>query len=312
MTTNLCIVVPCYNEEESIDFFLDAMDGIAPALPVALSYVFVDDGSRDRTLDALRRANAARPGQVHYISFSRNFGKEAGLAAGLDKALVLGADLVAVMDVDLQDPPSLLGEMCERVLAGECDVAAAYRTTREGESPVRSWFARRFYALMDAMSDVDMKDGARDFRVMTRQVAQAVMDMPERNRFSKGIFGWVGFRTSWVAYENVEREHGTTSWSFLGLVRYAVEGILAFTTVPLELISVAGVVAFLAAVVFLVFVVVRALLFGDPVAGWPSLMAVTILFGGLNLLGIGIVGLYVSKIYSESKRRPLYIVSEER
>ena len=308
----LCIVVPCYNEQHSIGYFFKEMDAIEPSLPVELTYVLVNDGSRDETLDVMRNANADRPEKVHYLSFSRNFGKEAGLDAGLTKALELGSDLIAVMDVDLQDPPQLLNEMCSRVLSGECDVAAAYRTTRQGESRVRSWFARRFYSLMNAASDVEMKDGARDFRVMTRKVVRAVLDMPERNRFSKGIFAWVGFKTSWVAYENIEREHDSTSWSFTGLVRYAIDGMLAFTTVPLEVISITGVIAFLIALAFLLVIVVRALAFGDPVAGWPSLMAAIVMFGGLNLLGIGTVGLYISKIYSESKHRPLYIVAEER
>lgn len=308
----LCVVVPCYNEEESIDYYFQAMDEVGATLPMDLIYVLVNDGSHDGTLEKLRFFNSERPDIVHYVSFSRNFGKEAALEAGLIKALSLASDFVAVMDADLQDPPLLLKEMCEKVLSGTCDIAAAHRTTRKGESPIRSWFAGRFYALMNSISDVEMKDGARDFRVMKCQVVRAVLDLPECNRFSKGIFSWVGFKTEWVAYENVERKHGTTSWSFSNLLRYAVEGILAFSTVPLEIISFAGLLMFIFALIFFLFVVIRALIFGDPVAGWPSLMAAITLFGGLIQLSVGVVGLYIAKIYSEAKRRPLYIISEER
>lgn len=312
MEESLCIVVPCYNEGESLSFFFEAMEALEGQLPVKVSYVLVNDGSKDDTLSVMRKANARRPDDVHYISFSRNFGKEAALAAGMRRAVDDDYDLVSVMDADLQDPPSLLPQMIDQVVVHGHDVAAAYRTTRAGESPIRSWFAHRFYIMMNKISDVEMKDGARDFRVMTNRVAKAVVDLRERNRFSKGLFSWAGFETVWIPYENIERAHGQTGWSFLSLVRYAIEGIVAFSTVPLEIISVAGLIAFLFALVFLLFVIIRALMFGDPVAGWPSLMAVITLFGGINLLGVGTVGLYISKIYSETKNRPLYIIEEEK
>ncbi len=309
----LCIVVPCHNEEQSLPALFERMDLVAPTLSGwvegAVEFVLVDDGSTDGTLDALRRLHAERP-SVHYVSFSRNFGKEAGLAAGLRKAMELGPGFVAVMDADLQDPPELLAQMFAKLEEG-FDVAAAYRTTRAGEPPVRSWFAERFYDVINRISDVEMKSGARDFRLMTARTVRAILSLPETSRFSKGIFSWVGFETAWIPYENIEREHGSSSWSFFSLARYALDGIIAFSTVPLELISIFGLLVCLVALVFLVFVLVRALLFGDPVAGWPSLMCVILLLGGAILFGLGIVGLYLSKVYSEVKRRPLYVVAEE-
>lgn len=313
MRGSLCVVVPCHNEEESLPALFERMDSVEPTLaewvegPVL--YALVDDGSSDRTLEILRELHDRRP-EVHYVSFSRNFGKEAGLAAGLRKAYDLGADFVAVMDADLQDPPELLAQMFSSI-SGGCDVAAAYRTSREGEPPIRSWFANRFYDVINRISDVEMKSGARDFRLMTRRAVHAILSLPERSRFSKGIFSWVGFETAWIPYENVEREHGSSSWSFFSLARYALDGIVAFSTVPLELISILGLLVCLVAMLFLVFVLVRALAFGDPVAGWPSLMCVILLLGGAILFGVGIVGLYLSKVYAEVKRRPLYVVSEE-
>ncbi|HIY79077.1 MAG TPA: glycosyltransferase family 2 protein [Candidatus Olsenella excrementavium] len=313
MRGSLCVVVPCHNEEESLPAFFERMDSVEPTLaewvegPVL--YALVDDGSSDRTLEILRELHDRRP-EVHYVSFSRNFGKEAGLAAGLRKAYDLGADFVAVMDADLQDPPELLAQMFSSI-SGGCDVAAAYRTSREGEPPIRSWFANRFYDVINRISDVEMKSGARDFRLMTRRAVHAILSLPERSRFSKGIFSWVGFETAWIPYENVEREHGSSSWSFFSLARYALDGIVAFSTVPLELISILGLLVCLVAMLFLVLVLVRALAFGDPVAGWPSLMCVILLLGGAILFGVGIVGLYLSKVYAEVKRRPLYVVSEE-
>lgn len=313
MRGSLCVVVPCHNEEESLPALFERMDSVEPTLaewvegPVL--YALVDDGSSDRTLEILRELHDRRP-EVHYVSFSRNFGKEAGLAAGLRKAYDLGADFVAVMDADLQDPPELLAQMFSSI-SGGCDVAAAYRTSREGEPPIRSWFANRFYDVINHISDVEMKSGARDFRLMTRRAVHAILSLPESSRFSKGIFSWVGFETAWIPYENVEREHGSSSWSFFSLARYALDGIVAFSTVPLELISILGLLVCLVAMLFLVFVLVRALAFGDPVAGWPSLMCVILLLGGAILFGVGIVGLYLSKVYAEVKRRPLYVVSEE-
>lgn len=309
----LAVVVPCYNEEESLPHFAEVWAGVerevAGFFP-RVEYVLVNDGSADGTLGVMRAMSAADP-RWHYTSFSRNFGKEAGLIAGLERALALGATHVVVMDADLQDPPQLMPELCREMAEGGCDVVATYRRTRAGEPPVRSWFAHRFYALMNRHSDVQMRDGARDFRLMTRRVVEAICSLPERERFSKGIFVWVGFDTRWVGYDNVEREWGSTSWSFWGLVRYALDGVVAFSTAPLEAVSVAGLATFLLSIIFLIFIIVRALIFGDPVAGWPSLVCLITLFSGMLMLGMGIVGLYVAKIYSESKGRPHYIVAEQ-
>lgn len=245
------------------------------------------------------------------VSFSRNFGKEAGLICGLERALNLDATHVVVMDADLQDPPSLMPKMFQIMDETGCEVVATYRRTRQGEPPVRSWFAHRFYNIMNRHSDVQLRDGARDFRLMTRRVVEAICSLPERERFSKGIFAWVGFKTEWLGYDNVEREWGSTSWSFWGLVRYALDGMVAFSTAPLEAVSVAGLIVFLLSVIFLIFIIVRAMLFGDPVAGWPSLVCLITLFAGMLLLSMGIVGLYVAKIYNESKGRPHYVIAEE-
>lgn len=308
----LCIVVPCHNEEESIPVLFKRMKEVEPSLACWLScsveYVLVNDGSKDRTLSLMRELHKDDP-RVHYLSFSRNFGKEAALEAGLQKAVDLGADFIADMDADLQDPPELLSEMFSELDAGH-DVAAAYRTTRNGEPPIRSWFARRFYGLINGISDVQMKDGARDFRLMRRRVVVSLLSLPEVERFSKGIFQWVGYDTAWIAYENIEREHGQTNWSFWSLLRYAVSGIVAFSTAPLEIISALGVATFAFALLFLLVVFLRALAFGDPVAGWPSMMCAILMLGGANLLGVGLVGLYLSKVYAEVKRRPLYLLAE--
>ena len=319
-TRALCCIVPCYNEEASLPALFDALAEVSPALGrelgLTVGCVLVDDGSRDRTLELLRAQNAVDP-NCHYVSFTRNFGKEAGLLAGMAEALRLFPgedDLFVIMDADLQDPPSLLVDMVRALDEGgdEVDVAATYRKSRAGEPPIRSAFSHLFYRLMNSISDVSMRDGARDFRVMRRRVVQTVVDLPERVRFSKGLLMWGGFRTEWIGYENVERAAGESKWNFWGLMRYAIDGIVAFSVAPLELISVGGLVVFLLSLVFLLFIFVRALLFGDPVAGWPSLVCLITLLSGLQLLGLGVVGLYLSKIYAETKRRPLYVIREER
>ena len=311
---HLVIVVPCHNEAESLPHFHERLSAVeadlAPYASEPVEYVLVDDGSTDGTLALMRQLNQADQ-RWHYLSFSRNFGKEAGLLAGMRRALNLGATHVAVMDADLQDPPELLPQMCERMSQGGCDAVAAYRQTREGEPPIRSWFAHRFYGFMGKVSDANMKDGARDFRVMTRRMVTDVCSMPEVGRFSKGLFMWVGYDTEWIGYKNIEREHGTTSWSFFGLGRYAIDGIIAFSTWPLEVISLIGVFMSILALLFLLFIFVRALFFGDPVAGWPSLVCVITFLGGIQILGIGTIGIYISKIYAEVKHRPLYIIAEE-
>lgn len=312
---DLSVVVPCYNEEESLPILAGALAGVCremrsrwPGLEAEL--VLVDDGSSDGTAGEMR-ALAARgdlPYRVRYLLLSRNFGKEGALLAGLEAAR---GQAVCTMDADMQDPPSLLPRMYEDLLTGEWDSVATRRATREGEPPLRSAFARLFYRVINRLSDADVVDGARDFRLMSRPFVDAVLSMGERNRFTKGIYGWVGFRTKWVPYGNVERAAGETKWNFWGLARYAISGIVAFSTAPLAIASVLGLMFCLLALVAAVVVVVRAALFGDPVAGWPSLMAVVLLVGGAQLLCLGVIGQYLARTYVEAKRRPAYLVREE-
>lgn len=311
--TLLAIVVPCHNEQDTVRPFLTECSKVVSQklVPqnIAVRYIFVDDGSTDATLAVLRQVCAERT-DAAFISFSRNFGKEAALYAGLVQAYASEAELIAVMDADLQDPPNLLPQMCELVQGDTCERAAAYRVSRDGEPPIRSWFARRFYALMNKLTDLNLRDGARDFSVMTRRFVGAVLSCGEYNRFTKGLFGWVGYPTTWIAYQNVERVAGETNWSFFSLLHYALDGIVAYSTKPLEALSFAGGAMSLVALGALIFVVVRALLFGDPVAGWPSLMTVMVLIGGLLTLGLGVIGYYLSKIYLEVKRRPIFLEGE--
>jgi len=304
----ITVIVPCYNEQEVLPLFLQATDKIARKMQGAeLTYLFVDDGSHDETLSLLRRFAAERK-DVRYLSFSRNFGKEAAMLAGLEHA---EGDFVAVMDADLQDPPELLLKMYETLKADPtADVAAARRETREGEPPVRSFFARMFYKLINKMSKTEIVDGARDFRLMRRRVVKAILSMPERNRFSKGIFGWVGFKTVWMSYRNVERAAGTTKWSFWKLFLYSIDGILAFSTAPLSLASLIGLAMCLFAVAAIVFVIVRQLLFGGSAFGWPSLVCIILFVGGIQLLCLGIIGQYLAKTYTEVKARPNYVLRE--
>lgn len=303
----ISIVVPCYNEEAALPLFYQEITRVAGEMDdVDFEFVFIDDGSKDNTLPELRRL-AAADSRVRFVSFSRNFGKEAGMLAGLEAAT---GDFVALMDADLQDPPSLLPELYRAVTEEGYDCAATRRTTREGEPPIRSFFARMFYRIINKISDADIVDGARDYRLMRRRVVDAILSMREYNRFSKGIFGWVGFKTKWVPFVNVERVAGETKWSFWKLFLYSLEGIVAFSTVPLALASVLGVLLCFAAFVFIVVVLVKTLAFGDPVGGWPSMMCVILFLGGVQLLCIGILGQYLSKTYLEAKRRPVYLVRE--
>lgn len=311
----ISVVVPCFNEGESLPLFVPEvgrvareMQGDSPQLSFEL--VLVDDGSSDETLDVMRSLSNDPPEGlvVRWTSFSRNFGKEAGMLAGLRMAR---GDYVTTMDADMQDPPSLLPKMYE-ILRNDprYDCVATRRSTRAGEPPVRSFFSRMFYRIINRMSETDFVDGARDFRLMRRRMVDAVLSLGEYNRFSKGIFSWVGFETFWLEYENVERAAGTTKWNFWSLARYSVDGIVGFSTAPLGFASVLGAVFSLVALVFAVIIVVRALCFGDPVAGWPSMMTVILLLGGLNLLVLGILGQYLGKTYMEVKARPLYVVRE--
>lgn len=306
---SLSLGVPCYNEEATVEIYYNTVLELENKMGVELEFCFVDDGSKDSTLSILKKLHDKDP-RVHYISFSRNFGKEAGIYAGLELAT---GDFVAVMDVDLQDPPFLLIDMLEILNDSEqdYDCVATRRSTRKGEPFLRSCFARLFYKIINKISDVEIIDGARDFRMMKKQVAEAIIKDKEYNRFSKGIYSWVGFKTRWISYENIERSAGTTKWSFWKLFRYSVEGFLAYSTLPLTIVSVIGVVMCGFAFLALLFIVFRAFFIGDPVAGWPSLVSIIIFIGGLILLNLGIVGLYISKIYLETKKRQIYIVKEK-
>lgn len=309
--SKLCsCIVPCFNEEEVIPLYYEEMQKVRKQEEGKIDFeiIFIDDGSKDKTLEVIKKLSE-QDECIHYVSFSRNFGKEAAMYAGFEHA---NGEYVVTMDVDLQDPPHLIPEMIRCIEEEGYDCVATRRVTRKGEPPIRSFFARRFYGLINKISDVDIVDGARDFRMMKRDMVNAILSMPEYNRFTKGIFGWVGFKTKWIEFENVERAAGETKWSFWKLFRYALEGIIAFSTVPLTIVSLIGVVVCIIAFLFLLFVVIRAVIFGDPVAGWPSLICVISFLSGIQLLGIGVVGMYLSKTYLETKKRPIYIKKESK
>ena len=309
--SKLCsCIVPCFNEEEVIPLYYEEMQKVRKQEEGKIDFeiIFIDDGSKDKTLEVIKKLSE-QDECIHYVSFSRNFGKEAAMYAGFEHA---NGEYVVIMDVDLQDPPHLIPEMIRCIEEEGYDSVATRRVTRKGEPPIRSFFARRFYGLINKISDADIVDGARDFRMMKRDMVNAILSMPEYNRFTKGIFGWVGFKTKWIEFENVERAAGETKWSFWKLFRYALEGIIAFSTVPLTIVSLIGVVVCIIAFLFLLFVVIRAVIFGDPVAGWPSLICVISFLSGIQLLGIGVVGMYLSKTYLETKKRPIYIKKESK
>ena len=308
MNPEISIVIPCFNEEEAIPIFYEETLKVLKTMPLSsFEFVFIDDGSSDRTLEVLKEISA-KDKSVHFVSFSRNFGKEAALYAGLSKT---NGDFISVMDVDLQDPPSLLPQMLEAILKEGYDCAATRRVTRKNEPPVRSFFARKFYKIMGKLSDVPVVDGARDFRLMTKKYKDAVLSLLERNRFTKGIFPWVGFKTKWFAYENVERVAGKTKWSFWKLFLYSIDGIIGFSTKPLAFSAVAGILSLAVSFVLIILIAVRRLVFGDPVQGWASLVCFITFFSGLQLFCTGISGLYISKVYTEVKQRPIYIIKEE-
>ena len=303
----ITIAVPCYNEEEALTPFFAEVTRVAAEMPyVEFEFLFINDGSRDKTMEKIRELAAKDP-RVKYISFSRNFGKEAGIYAGLENAT---GDYVVIMDADLQDPPALLPEMYRAVTEEGYDCVGSRRVTRKGEPPIRSFFARMFYKIINRMSDAEIVDGARDFQMMSRSVVDAILSMGEYNRFSKGIFGWIGFHKKWLEYENIERVAGETKWSFWKLFLYAIQGIVAFSTTPLVLSSVFGLLCCCLAFVMIIVVIVRTLVFGDPTAGWPSLVCIMLLLSGIQMLGIGIVGQYLAKTYLETKNRPIYLVRE--
>ncbi len=302
----ISIIVPCCNEEESLPLFYSEAVSVLGSLGNDFELLFVNDGSTDGTLSIIKDLAAKDP-HVRYISFARNFGKESAMYAGFGN---VRGDYVAVMDADLQDPPSLLPEMLKILETGEYDSVATRRIDRRGEPPVRSWFARQFYRLINRYSDTDIVDGARDFRLMKREMADAIVAMPEYNRFSKGIYGWIGFRTYWMPYENIERVTGKTKWSFWKLFKYAIDGIISFTQAPLSIASFFGFFMTFCSFLALVFIIVRKLVFGDPVAGWASTICVIIFIGGIQLCVLGIIGQYIAKIYLETKNRPHYIIAE--
>ena len=310
MCERISVVVPCYNEEQALPYFIQEIQTVAAQMrqkQVELEVLLVNDGSKDGTLGLLRDY-AKQYDNVRYLSFSRNFGKEAAMYAGMEHAR---GDYVAMMDADMQDPPSLLPQMYDILQTGEYDSVATRRVSRKGEPPIRSFFARMFYKIINRISDADIVDGARDYRLMSRPMVDAILSMKEYNRFSKGIFGWVGFRTHWLPYENVERVAGETKWSFFKLFRYSLEGIIAFSTAPLAIASVLGLLVCLAAVAALVVVLAKTLIFGDPVSGWPSTICIILFLGGIQLLTTGIIGQYLAKTYLETKKRPIYILSEQ-
>ena len=308
----LSVVVPCYNEEEAIPLYYSAMtevmDRFGREYPdLGFEFVFVDDGSSDGTMKAIRDLRQ-KDERVHFVSFSRNFGKEAALFAGLSRSK---GDMVVCMDVDLQDPPNLLVDMYRAVAEEGYDSAATRRVTRAGEPRIRSFFARMFYRLMNRISDTEFVDGARDYRIMTRRMVDAVLELGESNRFTKGIYSWVGFKTKWLEFENVERIAGESKWSFFGLLRYSFEAILGFSTAPLSFVISLGFVVTAFAFILIVFIVIRTLLFGDPTSGWPSMICIVVFFSGTQLLCTGIVGAYLGKTYLETKNRPIFITREE-
>lgn len=305
----LSVIVPCYNEEESVaDFYTELMknESFFQEKGLEVEILYIDDGSQDKTASIVKKLRET-DGRVRLVSFSRNFGKEAGMYAGLEKSR---GDYVVMMDVDLQDPPSLLPEMYAYLEQGY-DSVATRRVSRKGEPPVRSFFARMFYRLMKHISRTEIMDGARDYRLMTRQMVDAILRMQEYNRFTKGIYGWVGFQTKWIEYENIERIKGETKWNFWKLLIYSLEGITAFSTVPLSIASFMGVLFCLLAFVLIIFIIVRTSIFGDPVSGWPSLVCIISLVSGVQLFCMGIIGQYLARTYMEVKKRPIYIIKEE-
>ena len=300
----LSIVVPCYNEEESVELFLNEIQSILS--DYNFEVIFVNDGSSDNTLKVIKDL-ADSNSNIKYLSFSRNFGKESAIYAGLSNA---NGDLVCLIDADLQHPPSLIPEMIESICAGEADVVAARRTSRKGESRVKSFFSHMFYKVFNRVSQITLVEGATDFRVMKRIVVDAVLDLPEYNRFSKGLFQWVGFETKWIAYENVERVAGESAWSFRQLVRYSIEGVVAFTTIPLTIVIFLGTILSVVAFLYMLFIIIKYLIYSDPVQGFATTMSVILLLGGIQLLSIGALGKYLEKTYTETKKRPIYIVRE--
>ena len=306
----ISVIVSCYNEENALPLFYaeiervreEDFEGVAE-----FEYIFVDDGSKDKTLDIIKLLKEQDP-KIKYVSFSRNFGKEAAMLAGLEAST---GDYVTLMDADLQDPPSLLKKMYDAITIEGYDSVGTRRVSREGEPPIRSFFARMFYKIINKISDIEMVDGARDYRLMKRQVVDAIISLKEYNRYSKGLFSFVGFNTKWIEYKNIQRVAGETKWSFWKLFKYAIEGITAFSTTPLILSSILGLIFCFIAFLAIIFIVVKTLIFGDPTSGWPSLVCIIVFVSGVQLFSIGVIGQYLSKTYLEVKNRPIYIVKEK-
>lgn len=304
----ISIIVPCYNEEQTVSLFYNEIVKIAKTIKKDFEFIFVNDGSIDKTIDLVKKLSK-KDKRVKYISFSRNFGKEAAMYAGLELS---SGDYVAIMDADLQDPPSLLPEMIKILEDKNCDydTVATRRVNRKGEPPIRSFFARKFYKIINKMSKIEMVDGARDFRLMKRQVVNSILELKEYNRYSKGLFAFVGYKTKWLEFENIERIAGETKWSFWKLFLYAIEGIVAFSTAPLGVASIAGFLFCLISFIMIIVIIIKTLVFGDPTSGWPSLVCIIFFVSGIQLFCLGIIGQYLSKTYLETKKRPIYIIKE--
>ncbi len=302
----ISLIIPCYNEQEALPIFYREVKKVLLSMKIEYEIIFINDGSKDDTLSILKELASADAG-VSFLSFSRNFGKEAAMYAGFCNA---HGDYVAVMDADMQDPPSLLPQMLSILDSGEYDSVATRRVTRKGEPAIRSWFAGCFYRLINRISDADIVDGARDFRLMNKNMVDAIVEMSEYNRFSKGIFGWIGFRTYWLPYENVNRVAGETKWSFWKLFKYAIDGVINFSHVPLNIASWFGILMTVISFFAILFIVFRKLIFGDPVDGWASIVCIVMFVGGVQLFCMGIMGQYIAKTYLEVKKRPHYIIAE--
>lgn len=302
----ISIIIPCYNEEDSIPLIYNELKKVSNNMKYDFEFIFVNDGSIDNSLSVLKKLSA-KDKQVKYIHFSRNFGKEAAMYAGLSNSK---GDYVTIMDADLQDPPSLLPEMLRLIKEEEYDSVGTRRVSRKGEPKIRSFFARKFYKIINRLSKIEMVDGARDYRLMTRQMVNSILELKEYNRYSKGLFSFVGFNTYWLEYENVERVAGETKWSFWGLVKYAIEGIVAFSTLPLSIASLMGFIFCFVSFILIIIIIIKTLIFGDPTSGWPSLVCIIFFVSGIQLFCLGIIGKYLSKTYLETKNRPIYIIKE--
>lgn len=304
----ISIIVPCYNEEQAIPFFYDEITKIVEEMKNNFEFIFINDGSKDKTIEVIKQYSK-KDKRVKYIHFSRNFGKEAAMLAGLKLST---GDYVAIMDADLQDPPSLLPQMLSILEDpnNDYDCVGTRRVTRKGEPPIRSLFARMFYKIINKMSKIEMVDGARDYRLMSRQMVDSILELGEYNRYSKGLFQFVGYNTKWLEYENVERVAGETKWSFWKLFLYAIEGIVAFSTAPLAISSIAGILFCIISFIMIIIIIAKTIIFGDPTAGWPSLVCIIFFVSGIQLFCLGIIGQYLSKTYLETKKRPIYIIKE--